>query len=211
MEFSKKTEKIFQIYEDIDQKITGIQENSCVSCVKGCGKCCQRFEPYISTLEAIPLAQFLEKNPDREQQFHKGVEENKKEWTACPFYDHDNDNHCTIYSIRPLICRMFGFSAHQKKNKREFSSCSLIENEMPEKVKVAQRLTQSGFPVPIYQEVAKEAQKIDFDLATDYHPFSRSVEIALDMLRGKQTSQDQAEEKLKAHFTQAVRKNALSE
>ena len=175
----KKIDKLSAIYAKIEQQVDKLQKKTCVSCIANCGECCKRFEPYISVLEAVPLAKYLRNNPEKHELYKQNVKRNEVKWYACPFYD--DEKHCTVYPIRPLICRLFGFSANRDRyNKVVFSTCSKIENEMPEKVKVARALTRTGLDVPIYQDIAQQIQEIDFYMATDYHPFSRSVQIAVD-------------------------------
>ncbi|WP_372365849.1 YkgJ family cysteine cluster protein [Candidatus Uabimicrobium sp. HlEnr_7] len=175
----EKINKLTAIYEKIENQVDNLKKKTCVSCIVNCGECCKRFEPYISVLEAVPLAKYLRNHPEKHKLYKRNVEQNKVKWNACPFYD--NETHCTVYDIRPLICRLFGFSANRNRQQKIiFATCTKIEQEMPEKVKVARILTAKGLDVPIYQDIAQEIQDIDFVMATDYHPFSKSVKIAMD-------------------------------
>lgn len=175
----EKLAKLSKIYENIEKQVASLKSKTCLSCIKDCGECCKRFEPYISVFEAVPLAKYLRDNPDKHEIYKKNVAKNREKWTACPFYD--SEKHCTVYPIRPLICRLFGFSSNRnRQNKIIFSTCSKIEQAMPEKVKVARAMTENGLDVPVYQDIAAQIQNIDFQLATDYHSFSKSVKVALD-------------------------------
>ena len=181
MEIKQKLNQLNGLYAKIEKQVDRLQQSSCVSCVQGCGECCKRFEPYISVLEAVPVAQYLKNNPKKYQNYQKNNQNNREQWKSCPLYDEENPNHCTIYTIRPLICRLFGFSANRTRKKEiVFSTCSKIESAMPHQVEKARKLAKAGLDLPVYQDIASTIQEIDFDMATDYHPFSKSVDIALE-------------------------------
>ena len=185
MRDENKLKKLKKIYQNIDTQISNLLSVSCLQCVDGCGECCTRFEPYISVLEGIPIAEYLLAETVREEIFRKNLAENRQCWKACLFYDFENKLHCSIYTIRPLICRLFGFAANLKGDINEFSTCKKIEIQMPTQVRKAFEFTQKGGDVPVYQKIAAQIQEIDFHLATDYHPFSKSVEIAIELLKNK--------------------------
>jgi Fe-S-cluster containining protein len=75
-------------------------------CPDGCGACCERFVPDILPLEADYAALWILRNrPEL-------AEVGPRSSAPCPYYDADNAAaHCRIYGGRPLICRLFGFSA----------------------------------------------------------------------------------------------------
>ncbi len=47
--------------------------------------------------------------------------------TGCPLYAADTPYHCTVYEARPLICRLFAFSAvKNKRGEPSYSLCRLM-------------------------------------------------------------------------------------
>lgn len=75
-------------------------------CPSGCGACCERFVPDILPAEADYAALWiLSKRPDL-------AKADLRDKAPCPFYAADKpEAHCRIYGGRPLICRLFGYSA----------------------------------------------------------------------------------------------------
>lgn len=94
-----------------------------VACPPGCGACCTTFIPDVMPLEAQRLAHFiLAEKPGakaRLESFQPALH------SGCPFWDEDRPGeNCTVYPARPLICRLFGFSAVRgKSGGPEFSLC----------------------------------------------------------------------------------------
>lgn len=88
-------------------------------CPPGCGSCCERFMPDILPIEADYAALWiLRKRPEL-----ASVEPRSD--APCPYYDRERpEAHCRIYGGRPLICRLFGYSAMaDKEGALEYSLC----------------------------------------------------------------------------------------
>jgi hypothetical protein len=75
-----------------------------------------------------------------------------------------------------MICRLFAFSGKQKGS---YFPCRVLQSQCSEQVAYASRLISQGMPLPVYAEMYQKLCKIDFPLATDMHPFTDSVDIAL--------------------------------
>ncbi|MEI7831621.1 MAG: YkgJ family cysteine cluster protein [bacterium] len=84
----------------------------------GCTFCASRCTDgiMISELEFTRIVEVLRELPLRE--VHRVLEQSKKRvwfeeitYTACLFLDNETDR-CLIYSVRPLICRLFGRVKH---------------------------------------------------------------------------------------------------
>jgi len=88
-------------------------------CPQGCGSCCERFVPDILPLEADFAALWILRNRPE-----LAAVEPRSE-APCPYYDQANpEAHCRIYGGRPLICRLFGYSAMaDKEGALEYSLC----------------------------------------------------------------------------------------
>lgn len=90
-------------------------------CPEGCGACCERFMPDILPAEADFAALWILGH--RPELAERGRLAGEK--PPCPFYDRDSpEAHCSIYPARPLICRLFGYTAVATKNGlHAFSLC----------------------------------------------------------------------------------------
>jgi len=108
-----------ELYNETDLAIESFQKTSHLTCIEGCGSCCERFMPYLESSQALVLALFLiENKPD----CINAIINSKTEF--CPLYNPHSNYHCTVYEARPLICRMFGFCGVLNKNEEiSFSLC----------------------------------------------------------------------------------------
>lgn len=199
-----------QMYREIDRRIEAFVRSTKIACVSGCGDCCTRFEPYISILEALIIAECLNKNPCRLHAFWDAPRD--KEKVLCPFFCPGRPLHCGIYSIRPLICRLFAFSAREISGTIRYEPCQMIARHYPSEVERADRLMQREVSIPIYKEVYQRLKDIAPVLATDLHPLMRSVELALerykDLISGEyQGVQNEDSQELAIPFSRAVREH----
>ncbi|HAE21856.1 MAG TPA: hypothetical protein DCG47_05975 [Spirochaetaceae bacterium] len=123
-----RLEELELLYRRADLAVLDFQEKSGLSCPLGCGSCCEAFVPDILPLEAEYLAAFLAfKDRDRAYELAaRGLEERVREdgRRGCPLYADDTPYHCTVYEARPLICRLFAFSAvRDKRGEPSFARC----------------------------------------------------------------------------------------
>ncbi len=71
----------------------------------GCGECCSRLIP-LSSKEINTIKKYMQENNIK-------INENKFPFAGevidmrCPFLNKEKENRCTIYEVRPLICREF--------------------------------------------------------------------------------------------------------
>lgn len=138
------------IYDELENTTENFRKNYHISCPEGCGSCCERFIPDITSAEARMVAAYLlfvkqDLEALKMLESHlEGIHFMKKSCmddgdavdaslTGCPLYDPDNPYHCTVYPARPLICRLFAASASDsKEGKSVFRRCKLdTGNTMP--------------------------------------------------------------------------------
>lgn len=122
-------ERLSSLYEQIEAETDRFKDEFSIHCAPGCGTCCEHFNPDITTLEASLVAAHLlvdgEKRHLIERLYREGVDEG-----PCPLYDQDTPYHCTVYAVRPLICRLFGSSSSSDKNGRPtFRRCKYNREE----------------------------------------------------------------------------------
>lgn len=126
--------KFKQYLNTIDQVLEGYFEDQkeYIFCQKGCGHCCKNGQYPYSDLEAKFLLLGFFRIPMKEQQEvikrikalkeeYKNIE-NKKEFSyRCPFLD--ENNLCTVYDYRGLICRTFGLLTIHPSGKCSIPFC----------------------------------------------------------------------------------------
>ncbi|MDD5972176.1 MAG: YkgJ family cysteine cluster protein [Spirochaetales bacterium] len=134
-------EAIASYYDSIEHAFDDFTTKAHISCPHDCGECCKGFTPPVTSSEALIIAAYTYFVQDRDvsalMKFTKGN-------VGCPFADMTREGgKCSIYKVRPLLCRLFGASVTRTKRGLEFRRCSklkdlslmpelLTEDEMPE-------------------------------------------------------------------------------
>lgn len=88
-------QKLLDVYNQIPQ----------ATCPPGCGKCCGPVFPSLAELRNIKT--WLHARGRVYLDFLKAYETGD-----CPYLDTAPDKRCTIYPVRPFVCRLLGASTH---------------------------------------------------------------------------------------------------
>ncbi len=214
MDIPKTIRTIKQLYQEIETKNQIFKKVTGLNCIPGCGDCCNRFEPYITVLEGLILANYFEEQPQTYQRFLARPNNHDSD-ILCPFYNSNQDYHCGIYEVRPMICRLYSFSGKIESQGICFQPCPKIQEHFPKEVTFAQLLLKDNLEIPIYSEVYTKLCEIDFILATDFHPLTRSIEIALEQCKDIENETYQEKQKKLGQnkivpFAQFVRNHILN-
>lgn len=123
--------EIENTYENIAAVQAKWYQQSKFTCPEGCGQCCYNFEPDLMEGEALYMAAWLlENQPDVAENVIQGNFPFPDNGKTCLFWNKDNPYHCSIYSGRAFICRLFGASgAHSKENKTVWKPCKFLPAE----------------------------------------------------------------------------------
>lgn len=126
---------LVSFYKQYDCETNEIRNKYGFYCLPGCGACCNTpsFNIEVAVFEMIPLAiQFaLEGRGDA---ILKQLENDNIEKVPCIIYTKISEDgsmgHCSEYSLRPLICRLFGGGVWKKKDlSHEMLLCKLLKEE----------------------------------------------------------------------------------
>ncbi len=130
-----------------------------LACPEGCGTCCELFIPDVLPVEAGFLADWLLR--ERPELAARALEWDEDRGSPpCPFHEPGRTGgRCGVYPARPLICRLFGFSAVRDRSGREaYSLC----REMPARGgrrswSGGEIEREFGAPLPVMADFAAEA------------------------------------------------------
>ena len=179
----KKVFLLFKLFDRADRETKRLSAKTGIKCAKGCGRCCEN--PYVETtiLEMLPLAIQLWKEKEAEGWLNKSLATHLT--GPCIFYKPDpliaGKGRCSIYSLRPLICRLSGFSAAvDKHGKPELVTCPTIKQWQPREYEKAQKLVESGLPIPQLRDFALAAYQLDPALGKDRLPINIAIKDALE-------------------------------
>ncbi|MBN2874290.1 MAG: YkgJ family cysteine cluster protein [Spirochaetales bacterium] len=168
---AERLESLAYLYHRADAAVAAFTEASGISCPFGCGSCCEGFVPDILPLEASYVAVYLAAaDPGRAYSLvANGLEPRVYEdgRVGCPLYADDTPYHCTVYEARPLICRMFAFSAvRDKRGVPVFSACKLATSGSGVRSATGTELLDSfGVEPPLMADMGTELASIDPDSA----------------------------------------------
>jgi Fe-S-cluster containining protein len=182
---AERLEQLAYLYRRADDAVSRFAEASGVSCPFGCGSCCEGFVPDIVPLEAAYLAAYLV-GADRERAYSiaaRGLEPRKRPdgRTGCPLYADDRPFHCTVYEARPLICRMFAFSAtRDKRGLPTFSVCRSGESAGGARSATGPALLAAfGAEPPVMADLGSELASIEPDTLGDRKALPEALSEAL--------------------------------
>lgn len=128
----KNTLFLLKVYKRFNLICKRFSKSNRIECPKGCGYCCQHHEPFISLTEAEAIAAWLLYQKINPYQRFSHLQDR----SCCIFFDENTPFHCSLYPIRPLLCRSFGFMGSKKKQgERCYTPCKQMiyrgKNPMP--------------------------------------------------------------------------------
>lgn len=178
-----KITRVMLVYADLDEQISQFQNESGINCLKDCGQCCENPAVETTVLEMLPLAFSLW----RTDKALLGLESAEKtnRLGRCVFYQPDprvpGNGRCGCYSFRPLICRLFGFSAVPDKNRRSvWVTCPRIKNEYAQTVKKVQEKIDGVFFIPIMNSYSTKILGVNPSLGTGQFPINEAIAVAIE-------------------------------
>ena len=178
-----KIRALEKLYAALDKEIARFQKATGLQCLSGCGRCCENPQVETTVLELLPLATELWKSKEAEPAIAKALQANLS--GPCIFYKPDpliaGKGRCAVYPWRPLICRLFGFSATTDKyGKPTLVTCSAIKQTYAQEYIFAEARIKSGRPVPSMGDFSRRAFHIDPNLGKDQLPINEAIVKALE-------------------------------
>lgn len=133
---------LFRLYRRLDRETARFRRQSGIHCAVGCGRCCTTPDIEATVLDMLPLAVDLWSRKQAGRMLDNIAAQEIDR--TCIFYQPDplipGQGRCSVYAWRPLVCRLFGFSAKMdKQNKKTFVTCSTIKSLHPQKYDHVQR------------------------------------------------------------------------
>ena len=118
------------LYEQIERETTLFCTEYAIACGNGCGSCCEHFMPDITALEARLVAANLLLLKKGAHLVDSMADARKNTSGPCPLYSAESPFHCSVYPVRPLICRLFGACASgDKEGNGVFRRCRYNREE----------------------------------------------------------------------------------
>ncbi len=177
--------ELIDLYKNLDEEAGRFQKAAALNCLRFCKKCCTPAKAQIeaSVFECLPLSIHLWRLGEAEsylQGIAAGGEEN-----PCVLYNADPSplpaSGCKHYSWRPLLCRLFGFSAVLDKHGRpRIALCRAVKDADPRTEGWINQKIARGLKPMIIPHWARKASSLNPHLGQERYPINRAVKLALE-------------------------------
>ena len=148
---------VWNYYRSIEHDFSEFESTFGIACPSRCGRCCERFIPDVTYLEALLIAFYLTSVKKEDISYLDG-------WSlshvSCPLLD-GSTKRCRAYAVRPIICRVFCSAASQTKNGLSFRGCHL-STDMPHMVREIsdKELKASHIRIPVMSEYGEKIRQL---------------------------------------------------
>lgn len=173
-------QEVEEVFQNLEKEIDNFKQCSGLHCKPGCGKCCLKPDIEATILEFIPFAVHLYENGKAMVWLEKL---SQQESSICAILDSysTGPGHCSSYSYRGLICRLFGFSARSSKyGQRELVTCTTIKNEQPEAIQRISMGVKGEARMPLMSDYYMQLRSIDSGLPQEFYPINRAIKKAIE-------------------------------
>ena len=170
------------LYRRLDRRTSSFRRASGLSCPPGCGECCLSAEVEATELELLPLALHLQREGSL-----TGLLERLREGEGggvCVFHSREPlgrfGGRCTVYSWRPLVCRLFGFaSAAGAGGRPELAVCRAMRSADPTAARAAAEAAGRLTP-PVMRAWSLAVYRLDPVLGSSPLPVNDALRQALE-------------------------------
>lgn len=158
-----------------------------LACPSGCGKCCHGFMPDVLPIEADYIAYYLLSNSkvfSAAEAPSLQIASSAENPSPCPFHDPNRPGeNCRIYPARPLVCRLFGYSAIKDKNNRlSYRLCRYMPAPQGLDARILDQdtiISKVGALPPLMTDFAMEVLSLDPSQAAERKPLIEAIRPAL--------------------------------
>jgi hypothetical protein len=176
-----------EVYDELNDSINRTMLQTGLRCLPGCRSCCETPSSNIevSILEFLPLSMHLWQNDKAGQLLE--ILELKTEDDPCVLLQNDTtllpEGGCSHYGFRPLMCRLFGFSAMVGRD--GFPSpviCKLVKVNYPDIMRKVVDSVNGGLDIAVFSNFARRVKGIDPYLAERVYPINQALKKAIEFI-----------------------------
>jgi Fe-S-cluster containining protein len=190
MSIEEKVKAVKKIYRLLDADVQRFKKESGLKCLRFCSHCCEKNDITATVLEFLPLAYSLYKENQCENYLEKLKEMEAADNNKCILLIYpskkEHAGRCLAYKMRPLVCRLFGFSTVLDKNSRpQLVTCREIKQTYNENYLRAVNILETAEPgvpvdIPIMKNYCMMLYGIDLSLAQKYYPLDTALRMAIE-------------------------------
>jgi len=184
MGIDETVDRVLKIYRIADRDIHRFRSRSGLQCLRFCSHCCSNINVSATELELLPLAFWLYQR-QRAQHWLEKLNEipviGHSKCVLLQFPKHGrNIGRCAAYKMRPLICRLFGFSAVlDKHNRPQLVTCGVIK-KLYNQTYVETARSLGKYHVPIMKKYYTLLYALDFARARRFYTINEALKMAIE-------------------------------
>ncbi len=185
MTIEEKVKEVKKIYRQLDTDVQRYKKETGLKCLRFCSHCCEKHDITATVLEFLPLAHSLYKQHQYEEYLRKLKENQAADKHTCILLtfpgQRKNSGRCLAYKMRPMVCRLFGFSAVLDKNSRpQLVTCRDIKQKYSEEYLQAVRSLETTANAPVMKNYCMMLYGIDLSLGQKYYPLNTALQMAIE-------------------------------
>lgn len=185
MNIVRKVRAVERLFKTLEKDVQILKEQTGIHCAENCIICCTTSRIVATAVEFYPLAYHLYKN-DMVDPFLTRIEQINNN-SICPalnqFSIEGSSLGCAFYAQRGLMCRLFAYSYRTDKyNRREISTCQIIQKGQGQTVANVNTLLQSKPLGPKATDYYQRLQFIDFNGVQRLYPIGEAIRIAIETI-----------------------------
>jgi Fe-S-cluster containining protein len=171
------------VFDSLERDIAVFRKKTRMHCPPACGHCCTKADVQTSELEMLPMALALMRRGEADRWYEEA--ERRGFEGVCVFYAPEpgiDAGKCSRYTGRPLICRLFGFSANTDKyGAPRLVACSVAKaTDMDLVEKVQDDVAAGRIKAPLMSLYALKVAAIDPSMANELFPVNLALKKAVD-------------------------------
>jgi len=182
-------DQLSEVYADLERQIANFKRGAGIECLRKCTFCCATAKfVEASIFEMLPLSlHFWEEGRALEiLEKLEGIHPEAPCILLNPNPPDELSGGCSYYRFRPLICRLFGFSATVDKNGKPFISLCVPLKELHSGV--AERVNKKireDLPFPLMADFSRKVAMIHPHLGQEKYPVNIALLEALELVGAK--------------------------
>jgi len=180
-------DKLLEVYDQLDASIMHFKRAAGLDCAAYCRECCGTPAENVeaSIFEVLPLSIYLWQKGEAEYWLQKIRQSDAQ--SPCVLYNPDPslqpESGCSVYMWRPLVCRLFGFSAMLNKHgKPVVMLCKYMKRLDPGLERRIQSMIDRGLNIPINSYYAQKISLINPSLGQIRYPINEALRRALEIV-----------------------------
>jgi len=182
-------DQLFEVYADLERQTAEFKKRIGIECLRGCTFCCATAKfVEASIFEMLPLSLHFWEEGRAPEVLEKleGIHPEAPCILLNPKPPDERSGGCSYYRFRPLICRLFGFSATVDKNGRPFIALCAPLKELHSGI--AERVNQKireDLPFALMPDFSRKVAMIHPQLGQEKYPVNIALLEALELVGQK--------------------------